>query len=78
LAFVTEGHTLTSGAFRSHVARLVEFLKAAGGVSDRERALIDSAIEAASSGTAPRADWLALARARGAQWGKIEAALKTR
>jgi Ca-activated chloride channel family protein len=77
LAFVAEGHTLTAGAFRSHVARLVKFLKSAGGVSDRERALIDRAIEAASSGSAPRGDWLALARAPGAKWARIEEALKT-
>jgi hypothetical protein len=76
LAFVTEGHTLTVGAFRSHVARLVDFLKTAGGVSDRERALIDRAIEVAARGSAPRGDWLALARTPGARWAKIEGALK--
>ena len=76
LAFVAEGHTLTAGAFRSHVARLVGFLKSAGGVSDREKASIERAIEAASSGSAPRGDWLALARAPGAEWAKIEKALK--
>jgi hypothetical protein len=37
---------------------------------------IDQAIEAASSGSAPRADWLALARAPGVEWAKIEKALK--
>jgi hypothetical protein len=73
-AFVAEGHTLTVGAFRSHVARLVEFLKSAGGVSDRERGLIDRAIEAASSGSAPRGEWVALARAPGATWARIEKA----
>jgi hypothetical protein len=77
LAFVAAGHTLTVGAFRTHVARLVAFLKSVGGVSDRERALIERAIEAASSGSAPDGDWLALARGSGAQWKRIEKALKT-
>ncbi len=72
LALVAAGHTLTGGAFRSHVARLVKFLKLAGGVSAGERALIGRAIEAASSGAAPRGDWLALARAPGATWPRIE------
>ena len=75
-AFVAEGHTLTAGAFRAHVARLVAFLKAVPGVSDRERMSIDRAIEAASSGSAPDGDWLALTRASGAQWKRIEKALK--
>ena len=72
LAFVAAGHTLTGGAFRSHVARLVKFLKSAGGVSAGERALIGRAIEAASSGAAPRGGWLALALAKGATWPRIE------
>ena len=74
LALVAAGHTLTGGAFRSHVARLVKFLKSAGGVSAGERALIGRAIEAASSGAAPRGGWLALALAKGATWAPIESA----
>jgi len=77
LAFVAAGHTLTVGAFRAHVTRLVVFLGALGGVSGRQRELIDRAMEAASSGNAPDGDWLALARASGAQWKRIEQALKT-
>ena len=78
LAFVAEGHTLTAGAFRAHVTRLVAFLKSIAGVSDRERTCMDFAIRTASSGTAPDGDWLALTRASGAQWKRIERAWKTR
>jgi Ca-activated chloride channel family protein len=68
-AFVAGGHTLTSGAFRSHVARLVEFLKSAGGIAKDERAAIDRAIEAASSGKAPAGDWIEIARGRAVTGG---------
>ena len=76
LAFVAEGHTLTAGAFRAHVARLVAFLKSVAGVSDRERACIDRVIAAVSRGGAPDGDWLALTRQSDAQWKQIEEGLR--
>jgi Ca-activated chloride channel family protein len=75
-AFVSAGHTLGSGAFRTHLARLVGFLKSIGGVPDREREWIDKAIAAASSGTAPEGDWLSIARSGGATWRQIEKSVR--
>ncbi len=76
MAFVSQGHTLNGGAFRSHVARLVTYLKSVSGVSDRERAVIQLAIQAASSGCAPKAEWLELARQPATPWSTIEKALE--
>ena len=39
LAFLSQGHTPTGGAFRSHVARLVSFLKSLTGLSSHQRRL---------------------------------------
>jgi len=75
LAFLAEGHTSTSGAFRSHVARLVRWLKSVTGVSNREREVIDLAIRAVEASKAPEGKWLELtARADGA-WKELERAL---
>ena len=76
LAFVEQGHTPTAGAFRSHVARLVAFLVSIHGISPREQALVDAAIQAASAGCAPPGDWLALARLTDVPWSKLEAPLR--
>jgi hypothetical protein len=76
LAFVAEGHTLTSGAFRLHVTRLVEFLRSLARASDGEQHLIERALDAASTGNAPTGKWLALAWEPGIRWTQIEAALK--
>jgi Ca-activated chloride channel homolog len=75
LAFVAAGHTLTGGAFRLHVTRLVGFLKSLKVGSDREARLIDAALEAASTGKAPAVQWLSLALQPGTRWEDIEAAL---
>jgi hypothetical protein len=74
-AFVAEGHTLTTGAFRLHVTRLVGFLKSLSVTSDREGRLIEASLDAASTGRAPDAQWLSLAREPGTRWKQIEAAL---
>ena len=73
LAFVAAGHTLTTGAFRSHVARLVEYLKSIGEIPDRK--VIDLAIRAAASGKVPAGDWLAIARKASVPWRQLEKAL---
>jgi Ca-activated chloride channel homolog len=57
LAFVAAGHTVSTGAFRTHVARLVAFLKTVPPGTDRK--LIEAAIEAASTGNPPAGNWLA-------------------
>jgi Ca-activated chloride channel family protein len=51
-AFVGHGHTITSGVFRSHVARLVEYLESLGGLSAKDQERVRDAIQAARSGTA--------------------------
>jgi hypothetical protein len=76
LAFVAEGHTITGGAFRLHVTRLAGFLKSLKVASGREERLIDRVLEAASSGKAPRRDWLVLVRGPATCWDQIEEALK--
>lgn len=75
LAFLAAGHTPTVGAFRSHVARLVEFLKLAADVSAREKRLIDRALETVATGKAPDGKWQALASAPTAPWKDLERAL---
>jgi Ca-activated chloride channel family protein len=74
LAFVASGYTLSTGAFRSHLARLSAFLNSVRGLSGQEQALVDRALEAASKGRAPAGDWLALARARRVPWASLSAA----
>jgi hypothetical protein len=77
LAFVAAGHTLGSGAFRTHVARLAGFLKAArGGASDREGTCIDAAVAAASGGKVVANDWLTIADSTGGIWRQIEEGLR--
>jgi Ca-activated chloride channel family protein len=75
LAFVAHGHTLTVGAFRLHVTRLVGFLKSLNVAADMERQLIERAIDSASTGTIPAGQWLILARAPDTQWKQMEQAL---
>ena len=74
LAFVAAGHTLTTGAFRSHVARLVEYLKPVREVPDRS--IIDLAIQAAGTGKVPSGEWLELARIPRIPWTRIEKSLR--
>jgi hypothetical protein len=75
LAFVAEGHTLSAGAFRLHVTRLVRFLESLRVASGREARLIDTALGAASTGKAADGQWLSLARDPGTGWNHNEAAL---
>jgi len=74
LAFVAAGQTVSSGPFRSHVGRLVEFLKLARDVPDRK--IIELAISAAATGKVPAGDWLALARGSAIGWGRVEKELR--
>ena len=72
LAFLSQGHTPTSGAFRSHVVRLVSFLKSLTGLSSRQQRIVSAIIELAQRGTAPTGDWIALARTTGNHWKEVE------
>jgi len=76
LAFVAAGHTLTVGAFRLHVSRLVGFLETVSCRSEMEERLIGSALYAALTGRIAQGDWLVLAREPGTSGKQIEAALK--
>jgi len=75
LAFLAEGHTPTSGAFRSHMVRLVAWLQSVTGVSNREREVIDHAIRAVEAGKAPAGKWLELAARTDGGWKELERAL---
>jgi hypothetical protein len=71
-AFVSEGHTAPSGAFRTHVARLVSFVET---IQGGEQALIDRAVMAAATGIAPAGKWLQLAANSGTTWREVQRAL---
>jgi hypothetical protein len=75
LAFVAEGHTPSKGAFRTHVAKLVQFLKSVTDVSALERRLIDRALASVTAGKAPAGDWQAMAASGDGAWKAIEKAL---
>jgi len=71
LCFLAEGHTERSGAFRSHVARLMAFLEAAKGVHP----LVGEILELARRGRSLEGDWSQ--RTPGADlWRELEAALR--
>jgi hypothetical protein len=75
-AFAAHGHTLTVGAFRLHVARLVGYLKPVSVGSDLESSLMKTALDSAATGKVPPGDWLALAREPGTTWEQIEETLR--
>ena len=72
LAFLSQGHTLTRGAFRSHVARLVSFLQSLTGLSSHQQEMVAAVVELARKGTAPAGDWITLARTSGDHWKEVE------
>jgi len=76
LAFVSLGHTLTDGAFRTHVARLVSFLSALIGVSSGRQQIVAAVLELVRNGETPSGDWLALARASGDHWKEVETSIR--
>jgi hypothetical protein len=72
-AFLSQGHTLSAGVFRSHVARLLSFLKTLN-LSGKRQDLIARAIQRTEAGTAPAGDWVTTACSSGKHWKEIEAA----
>jgi hypothetical protein len=72
LAFLSQGHTLTRGAFRSHVARLVSFLTSLAGLSSRQQQIVAAVIELVRKGEAPPGDWVTLAHIAGNHWKEVE------
>ena len=75
LAFLANGHTPSSGAFRSHAARLVRFLESLSGLDAGKRKLVDLALAAVRSERAPKGDWLSMARSGGDRWSALAKAL---
>lgn len=76
-AFLSQGHTHTHGAFRSHVTRLESFLQRLTGLSGPLQRVVAAAIEHARQGTAPAGDWITLARTSGNHLKEVERRLKT-
>jgi len=72
LAFLSQSHTPTRGAFRSHVARLVSFLQSLTGLSNTHQQMVAAVIEMARKGTAPAGEWIKLACTSGDHWKEIE------
>ena len=75
LAFLAEGHTVTEGAFRSHVAKLVKFLESLKGLTSKHQATIDAVVKLANKGDVPAGDWVNIACTAGDHWRKVETAL---
>jgi Ca-activated chloride channel family protein len=72
LAFLSQGHTPTDGAFRSHVVRLTAFLKTLTGLSGLQQEVVAAVLELAREGKAPDGEWLTLARRPGNHWSQVE------
>jgi len=71
LAFLSQGHTPSSGAFRSHVSKLVKFLKSLSGLSARHQQIVKAVVERAEKGKAPGGDWMGPALAAGNHWDAL-------
>jgi len=76
LAFVAEGHTAKTGAFRGHVARLVGFLKSLKPTSVNEATLVTRVLDVALSGQAVAGEWLAVALRNDTNWRHVDASLR--
>ena len=72
LAFLAEGHTPATGAFRSHITRLIAFLETVQGLAAERRKILAAALLFARKGTKPSGDWLALAGDSRSHWKEIE------
>lgn len=73
LTFLSQGHTPSSGAFRSHVSRLVRFLKGLRGLSAPHQRLVEVVVGKAEKGLAADGDWTRLAQSAGDHWRELEA-----
>ncbi len=76
LAFVSQGHTIPKGAFRTHVLRLATYIKGLEGISPKEKSVIEMALMAAYNGNVPPGDWIAAARQPNPPWPRMEKALR--
>jgi Ca-activated chloride channel family protein len=71
MAFVSQGHTLSTGAFRSHVARLKKFLESLKDLSGVQQQLVAAVVQRTDGGIAPAGDWLSLALKPGDHWKAV-------
>jgi len=70
-AMISHGHTAKGGAFRSHVARLVDFLQRLKHLGSRERLIVERALKASSSGHVVAGDWLKIAQRKAVSWDEV-------
>jgi hypothetical protein len=77
LAFLAAGHTATAGTFRSHVARLVEFLHSTCGLPENEARVVERVLAAVSRGTPIPGQWIAIARGAPSAWSHIQRQIST-
>lgn len=75
LAFLSQGHTLTSGAFRSHVGRLAAFLETVKSLSSERQKIAAAVIQLTRKGRAPAGEWITLASTPGDHWNAVEQGL---
>lgn len=75
-AFLSQGHTAHAGAFRSHVGRLLSFLKSCPEMQAGRQSLIAGVLEIARQGRAPKGDWLKCASKSDDPWKEIALALQ--
>ncbi len=71
-AFLEQGHTPRSGAFRSHVERIVNFLASIKGLDANRRRLVDAVLDYAGRGEPVPGEWAQLARSDSGRWEQIE------
>jgi len=70
-AMISHGHTAKAGAFRSHVARLVDFLHRLNHLDARERVIVERALKASSAGHVAAGDWLKIAQRKAVSWDEV-------
>jgi len=77
LAFLSDGHTPTRGAFRAHVTRLLEFLAALdpGTLTAEQAGIVERAVNFARAGKHPEGEWLSLAASRSGSWREVDSVL---
>jgi hypothetical protein len=79
LAFLANGHTLSMGAFRSHVGRLFHFLESFTALNEGKRELVGRVLAAVRRGRPLPGDWVNLARSGNAsaneRWGALAKAM---
>jgi Ca-activated chloride channel family protein len=71
LAFLSQGHTPSNGAFRLHVAKLLNFLKSVHGLPRDRQELLEWIVAKAEKGQSPAGDWLTLASVAGDSWSEL-------